>query len=181
MQDYYNFTKSAEQISFDPYWYGKSNFLLKSFLGISVLALGIAASILYNLQGGVILSIFTNAVIIIHTIYIVQIKNKTTFIFDKIDNAFFEVTPFGKRKIASLDQIINIITKSGSNNFNYILTLKNKNAVKKIYLTASIKDENQNNPEIRFFELQIIPQLESFLNLSREVLIFLDSEDCSSI
>lgn len=181
MQDYYNFTKSANQISFDPYWHDKSNFVLKSFLGILILALGAVASNLQNLKSGIVLSILISLGLLIHGIYILKVRNKTTFVFDKIENAFFKITPFGKRKITSLDNIIDIITKSGSSNFSYILTVQNNNSIKKIYLTATIKNESQSNPEVRYLEMQIIPQLESFLNLNKEVLILFDPENCSPI
>ncbi|MEZ0182510.1 hypothetical protein AB9T89_09705 [Flavobacterium oncorhynchi] len=183
MQHYYNFTVSENQISYDPYWYDNSNLLLHSFLGIIILIPAIITSYLDTLKCGLIFSILIIAAmfilstaVFIRGIYIWKIKNKTTFIFDKNNGAFYKITPFSKKKIIALSDILSIVTKSDSRNFNYILKVQNKASAKNIYLTSDIKNENQNNPEIRFLEMEIIPQLESFLNLKKEGFTVFDSE-----
>ncbi|MCP2028817.1 hypothetical protein L1276_003988 [Flavobacterium sp. HSC-32F16] len=181
MQHYYNFTASENQISFDPYWYDKSNLFLNFFLGIIILVLGIAASHINDFKIGFLLSILVSAILFLNGIYRWKIKNKTIFLFDKTDDAFYKITPLGKKKIINLSNITGIISKSGSWNFNYILTAQNKTSIKKLYLTNDIKNENQSNPEIRFLEMEIIPKLESFFNLNNEAIIVFDTENCSPI
>lgn len=176
MQHYYNFTVSKKQISFDPYWYDNSSMLLHSFLGITLLTLGIIVSHLNDLKSVMVLSIIISTALFFRGIYEWKIKNKTTFIFDKNDDAFYKITPLSKKKITALSDILNIKTKSGSRNFYYILTLQNKASFKNIPLTNTIKNDNQNNPEVRFLEMEIIPQLESFLNLKKEGFTVFDSE-----
>lgn len=179
MLHYYNFTVSENQISFDPYWHNKSNFLIDFILGIIVLIPGISVFHINNFKIGLILSLILSAMMFLNGIYKWRIKDKTTFLFDKTDNAFYNIDPLGKRKIIELSNLLEIITKSGSRNFNYILIGKKNNVVKRIYLTNNIKNESQTNPEVRFLEMEIIPQLESFLNLKKEALITFDSEASS--
>lgn len=176
MQHYYNFKVSKNQISFEPYWHHKSYLLLNFILGIIVLVIGITITYLINLKGGLIFSILISTAIFLNSIYRGTIQNKTILLFDKTENAFYKITPLAKKKISVLNSILGITTKSGSFHFNYILILKNKTSIKKIHLTDDIKIENQNNPEVRFLEMEIIPQLESFLNLKKEALIIFDSE-----
>ncbi|MCD9577270.1 hypothetical protein [Flavobacterium soyae] len=181
MQNYYNFTVSASQISYNPYWYEKSNIILKSVLGILVLTAGFALSHLHNFKIGFILSILISAVLVFNGIYKFRIKNKTTFIFDKTDGAFYKITQLGKKKIISLNNVSDIISKSRSMNYHYSLLSVDNTRIKKIKLTADIKNENRTNPEVRFLEMEIIPQLESFLNLDNKTAIVFDDKYCSSI
>lgn len=176
MQYYYNFTVSKNQISFDPYWYRKSNLLQNFILGVIILALGVSSSHLIELRGGLFISFLITTFIFLNGIYRWKIKNKTTLLFDKTDGALYRITPLEKKKIIAFNSILSITTKSRSLHFNYILTVKNKTLIKNIYLTDDIKVENQNNPEVRFLEMEIIPQLESFLNLKKEGFTVVDSE-----
>ncbi|MDR6763895.1 hypothetical protein J2Y38_004119 [Flavobacterium sp. 2755] len=180
MQNYYNFTVSASQISYNPYWYVKSNIILKCISGILVLASGFVLSHLSDFNIGFIISILISAVLIFNGIYKFMIKNKTTFIFDKTDNALYKITLWGNKKVTSLNNVIDIISKSRAMSYHYVLTSKDSTKIKKIKLTASIKNENKSNPEVRFLEMEIIPQLESFLNLNSKVIVF-DSKYCSTI
>ena len=142
---------------------------------------GIFASHINNFKSGLIFSIIISLFTIINGIYKWKVKDKTTFLFDKTDDAFYKIDPLGKRKIIELSSLLEIVTKSGSLNFNYILIGKKKNLTKRIYLTNNIKNENQTNPEIRFLEMELIPKLESFLDLKKEAKIIFDSEECSPI
>ncbi|MFD2941316.1 hypothetical protein [Flavobacterium notoginsengisoli] len=178
MQHYYNFTASETQISYDPYWYEQSNIILNATIGIFILVLGFSFS---DFKEGIFISLILSVSIIFNTYYISNIKNKTRFIFDKTEDAFYKTTPFGKKKIIKLSNATDISTKSGSNSFTYILHFKKNTIIRTIRLTASIKNKNQSNPEVRFLEMEIIPQLESFLNLNKKKLLFFDSETCSSI
>lgn len=180
MQNYYNFTVSASQMSYSPYWYVKSNIILKCISGILVLASGFVLSHLSDFKIGFIISILISAVLIFNGIYKFMIKNKTTFIFDKTENALYKITLWGKKKVASLNNVIDIVSKSRSMSYHYVLTSKDNTKIKKIKLTASIKNENKSNPEVRFLEMEIIPQLESFLNLNSKVIVF-DAKYCSTI
>lgn len=181
MQDYYNFTVSEGQISFDPYWYDKSNLFLNLILGTIILAAGIFTSHLDNHKSVLILSILLSAAIFLNGIYRWKIKNKTTFVFDRTNNALYKITFLGKKKITALSSITGITSKSGLWYFNYILIAENKTSTQKIYLTNDIKNENQSNPEIRFLEMEIIPKIEYFLNLNKEAVIVFNTKNCSSI
>ncbi|WP_291143095.1 hypothetical protein [Flavobacterium sp. UBA7680] len=180
MQNYYNFTVSDNQMSYNPYWYVKSNIILKCISGILVLVSGSVLSHLSDFKIGFIFSILISAVLIFNGIYKFVIKNKTTFIFDKTENALYKITLWGKKKMISLNNVIDIVSKSGSMSYHYVLTSKENKKIKKIKLTSSIKNENKSNPEVRFLEMEIIPQLESFLNLNSKV-IFFESKYCSTI
>ncbi len=180
MQNYYNFTVSANQISYNPYWYQKSNIILKCISGILVLTSGSVLSHLSDFKIGFVFSVLLSATLVLNGIYKFKIKSKTTFIFDKTDNAFYKITRLGKKKITSLNNVSDIISKSSAMNYHYILMYTKNNRFKKIKLTSNIKNDNQTNPEVRFLEMEIIPQLESFLNLNSKVIVF-DSKYCSSI
>ncbi|SFD11142.1 hypothetical protein [Flavobacterium phragmitis] len=181
MPHYYNFTASANHISYDPYWYVKLNLPLNSFLVICFLTLGLIYFYAYDSKNGIMIAILVSIIFLLNCIYRLKIKHRTTFLFDKIDNKFYKITPFGKKEIAALNTILNITTKSGAHTYCYILTSKTGSSIKRYYLTNNIRNENQNNPEVRFLEMEIIPQLELFLNLDKELLIALDSKDISSI
>lgn len=178
MQQYYNFMVSSTEISYDPYWYERPNIILNTVIVTLILVFGFWIS---PFKGAIYISVILSSLIFINTYYLSKIKNRTRFIFDKTEDVFYKSTPFGKKKIIKLGCVWDISTKSGSNSFSYILHSKKNSNIKKIPLTANIKNKNQNNPEVRFLEMEIIPQLESFLNLDKKTLLFFNSENCSPI
>lgn len=181
MPNYYNFTVSTNHISYDPFWYVKLNLLSNSILIICFLTFGLIYFYVYESKNGIVVALFVSIIFLVSSIYRLKIKHKTTFLFDKIDNKFYKITPLGKKEIAALNTIFNITTKSKSRTFCYVLTSKTDSTITRNYLTDNIKNENQNNPEVRFLEMEIMPQLELFLNLNKEILIATDSKYGSSI
>ncbi|WP_289665347.1 hypothetical protein [Flavobacterium panacagri] len=181
MQHYYNFTVSANQISYNPYWYVKLNLPLNFFLVICFLALGVIYYYLNDSKNGIVIAILVSIFFSLSYIYRLKIKHSTTFLFDKTENKFYKITPFEKKEITTLDAILNITTKSKMDSFCYILTIKTGSTTKNNKLTNQIRNENQNNPEVRFLEMEIIPQLELFLNFKKEILIAADSKHNSNI
>jgi hypothetical protein len=181
LNSYYNFKATENKISYDPYWYAQSYILTSSVLAIIILTVGIILMIYNNHLMGLFLSVLTSFFLIANSLYRLLIRNKTTLIFDKKSNSFYTITPLGTKNITALNTVQNVISKSRPHSFGYFLAVKNRKFEKKIAISSSIKSSNQDNPEVRFLEMEIIPQIESLLNLDRKVLIFFDPESCSSI
>ena len=127
------------------------------------------------------LSILTSFFLIANSLYRLLIRNKTTLIFDKISSSFYKITPIGKKDITALNTIRNVISKSRSHSFGYFLAVKTRKSEKIIAISSSIKSSNQYNPEVRFFQMEIIPQIESFLEIDKNTMMLFDSEECVSI
>ncbi|MDP5200899.1 hypothetical protein [Flavobacterium sp. DG2-3] len=167
IQTYYNFTISENEISFDPYWYSKSNSIINSILGILVLAIGILLLEFTNSTIGLYTAFVIIFLLISNSLYLFLIRNKTTIKFDKKIDSFYKITPIAKKKICNLSSILAISSKSKSNSFYYQLTIKNGKSNRYLRFTSVIKSGHGNNPEIRFLQMEIIPQLELFLNTNK--------------
>lgn len=178
MQQYYNFTVSDTEISYDPYWYERPNIILNVSIGTFILVLGF---LILSFKEAIYISVILISLLFINIYYFSKIKNRTRFVFNKTEDMFYKTTPFGKKKMIRLSAISDISTKSKLKSFYYILYSKNNDVIKKIRLTANIKNKNQNNPEVRFLEMEIIPKLESFLDLDKKTLLFFNSEYCAPI
>jgi MFS superfamily sulfate permease-like transporter len=166
MTEYYNFKVSEFEISYEPYWYDKSNILLYSFLGIIILALGIIISVTTIFKAGIFIAVPLSCILFCNSTYRLLVKNKTQLIFDKQNDALYAITPLGKRKLVSLSTIINLTAISGSTTYCYVITKIKKGRIKNIPITTLIIDKDQNNPEIRFLEIEMIPQITAFLNIN---------------
>jgi hypothetical protein len=169
MDEYYNFKVSEHEISFEPYWYHKSNILIHFSLGIIILG---AAVILFTtgiFKKGLLIGVFVSALLFLNGLYRSRIKNKTTLIFDKKDDALYKITPTGKKKLLALHKIYCITAISENRYYYYTVIHKKKSSVKRIPITPFIQSKNQSNPEIRFLEMEIIPQIELFLNFGRTI------------
>ena len=166
MTEYYNFKVSESEISYDPYWYDKSNILLYFFLAIIILALGITMSVATIFKPGIFIALPLSCILFVKSTYRLFIKNKTQLIFDKQNDALYAVNPLGKRKLATLSTILQLIAISGNTNYCYILTKIKNGRTKNIPITTSIIDKNQSNPEVRFLEMEMIPKITAFLNLN---------------
>ena len=105
--------------------------------------------------------------LISNSLYLFLIRNKTTIKFDKKIDSFYKITPIAKKKICNLSSILAISSKSKSNSFYYQLTIKNGKSNRYLRFTSVIKSGHGNNPEIRFLQMEIIPQLELFLNTNK--------------
>lgn len=181
MQTYYNFTISQNEISFDPYWYNNANIIRNSIFVILLLALGTVLLLYNNSPLGLSFSILVSLFLLAKSLYTRLIRNKTTYLFDKRTDAFYKITPFGKGKISTLSSILDVTSKSSSNSFSFQLIVKGNTSPKSIPLTSIIKSASLDNPEVRFLQMEIIPQLELFLTTKRNTIHFFDSENCSSI
>lgn len=179
MQHYYNFTISENEMSYEPYWYKKSNIMVSSMLGITIL--GIISLEQNHLSITLPIAFVLLFSLIINCVYSSLILNKTTFLFDKNNDALYRITPLGKKKITSLSEILNVFSKSRSNSFHYILTAKEQKTIKIIQLTQRIKYSDIDNPEVRYLQMVIFPHLELFLDLNNENTIVFNSEDYSLI
>ena len=167
MTEYYNFKVSEFEISYDPYWYDKSNILLYSFLAILILVLGITISALAIFKPAIFIAVPLSCFLVGSSTYRLLVKNKTQHVFDKKNDALYAITPLGKRKLITLSTIIDLIPISGNSNYRYVLTKIKKGRTKNIPITTLIIDKDQNNPEVRFLEMEIIPQITAFLNIDR--------------
>jgi len=165
MTEYYNFKVSEFEISYDPYWYEKSNILLYFLLAIIILALGITMPAAV-FKPGVFIALPLSCILFVKSTYRVLVKNKTRLIFDKQNDALYAVNPLGKRKLLALSTIIELISISENTNYCYVLTKIKNGRIKNIPITTSIIDKNQNNPEVRFLEMEMIPIITAFLNIS---------------
>lgn len=181
LKNYYNFTATESEISYDPYWYAQSYIIASSVLAIIILTGGIILMIYNDHLIGLLLAIFTSISLVLNSLYRLLIRNKTTLVFDKKSNSFYKITPFGRKNITALSTIQNVISKCSSHSFRYLLTVKSPKSIKTIAISSSIKSSNLDNPEIRFFQMEIIPQIESFLHIDKNTLLLFDSEECASI
>ncbi|MFD1604190.1 hypothetical protein ACFSJW_08195 [Flavobacterium artemisiae] len=181
LNSYYNFTATGNKISYDPYWYAQSYIFASSVLGIMILTVGIILIIYNNHLMGLFFSVLTSVLLVANSLYRLLIRNKTTLIFDKKNNSFYKITPLGKKDITALNSVQNVISKSRSHSFGYFLTVKTRKSEKIIAISSSIKSSNQDNPEVRFFQMEIIPQIESFLQIDKNTMMLFDSEECVSI
>jgi hypothetical protein len=179
MQEYYNFKVTDLEISYEPYWYHKSNIMLRIILGLIIIITGLLLSHFNICKEALLIGSFFSFIPIIIGLYTFYITSKTTLIFNKTDNSLYKITPLGKKKIGILNKTEKIITKSKRNSFQYILINKKNKSLKQIPVTARIKNKNQNSPEVRFLEMEIIPVLKMFLELNSEFQF--SKEDCSPI
>ncbi len=168
IQTYYNFTISENEISFDPYWYSKSNGVVNSILGILALVSGFLVLEFTNSRMGLFAALITCFILLSNTLYLLLIRNKTSLKFDKSRDSFYKITPISKKKICKLSFIFAIDSKSKSDTFYYQLTAQKRNSVKNFRFTAVIKSTDGDNPEIRFLQMEIIPQLELFLKINKK-------------
>lgn len=170
MNEYYNFEISEHEISYEPYWYDKSKIVLFFILGTVVL---IVASILYQLnifEESLLIGSFLSIILFGTGIYRWFIKNKTILVFNKIENNLYQINPLRKKRLIELHNAQSITTVS--KHFNYYYTLSKKNSSKKIVISPAISHKKKNNPEIRFLEMEIIPKIESFLQLQKDINLF---------
>ncbi|WPO76876.1 hypothetical protein [Flavobacterium sp. KACC 22761] len=180
MLAYYNTQILENEISYQPYWYEKSNFIIDLVLAVSIIIIGGIVSNTTTFKNGLIIALLVSTYFFLTGFYKLLIQNKTTLIFDKTNDALYKITPLRKTKIGSLSKAIDITSKAGSAYYSYFLNIKIKNKTKKIRLTTKIKNKKQNNPEVRFLEIRLIPELELFLNLNKNKTVF-DLNNCSSI
>ncbi|MBE8725835.1 hypothetical protein [Flavobacterium hungaricum] len=181
MENYYNFKISENEISYDPYWYENSNLLISFTIGIIIIAGGIILLEQNHLQ--IVLPIASAILffVILSSLYHLLIRSKTTLVFDKNKGILFKITPLGKKKITLLNNVMDVVSKSSSNSFNYILTVQKRNSVVAIKLTPRIRYKEQDNPEVRFLQMEILPQLELFLGLNKKITAVFDSEETTSL
>ena len=166
MTEYYNFKVSEFEISYEPYWYDKSNILLHFFLGIIILMVGITISVEAIFRPGVFLAVPLSCILCCNSTYKLLVKNKTQLIFDKQNDVLYALTPLSKRKLTALSNINDLIAISGSNTYCYVVTNRKKGRIKKIPITTLLIDKNQSNPEVRFLEMEMIPRIAAFLNIN---------------
>nr|WP_294779657.1 hypothetical protein [uncultured Flavobacterium sp.] len=163
MSNFYNFKKSEQKISYEPYLYNKSNTYGYFIFGAIIAIADIVLHILNLFSMG--LGLFVGAFSISLGIYKLFITDKTLLIFDKSDDSLIKVTPLGRKKLIDLSNIYSIITVSENMCYTYELTNKRNASKKSIPISNFVTRKNQDQQNIMFLETEIIPSLELFLNL----------------
>ncbi len=163
MPAYYNFKNSEHQISYSPYLYNKKDTALYFIIGIAAIVFDISSIIFHFFEVG--FGFFAGIVLILAGLHKVLFKSKIILIFNKPENALYKITPLGKKKLTELSNIYSIIIVSENMSYSYEVTNKENPSKKSIPITDFITNKTKNYPNVAFLETQIIPHIESLVNL----------------